>query len=384
MPHVYVFNEGGKTEPMSRVHCKDEIRELQDILDSNYDLLPGDQIDPDDPCRWLLIKREMPVPDPATGANRWSIDFFFADQSGMPTFVECKRFEDTRSRREVIGQMLEYAANGPEFWDMGLIRQYAEASARHSKSTIEDSLRALQPNEEVSVESFFERVTNNLREGQLRIIFFLEEAPNELKRLVVFLNKQMVSSEVLLVEAQQYVRDGIRVVVPALFGFTEQARQVKKTVTVKSRESKGEPWNEGRFFDEARSKLEHSEFDAVQRLYEFSKSLADDIRWGTGTTIGSFSPIFGKVSSKSLYTVWTGGALSLNFLDPLDSDAGKRRIEFKQLLETSLGVRLPDVSRQGQQPSFRVSEWYKKEKDVEDVVKELTHGKDAEARAHGA
>src|SRR5690242_3287529 len=116
MPKVYVVHEDGNTEAMDRVRCRDEIKELQLILEKNPDLLPGDQIDPEDPRRWLLIKREMPVPDPNTGLDRWSIDFLFVDQDAIPTFVECKRFADTRSRREVVGQMIDYAANGHYYW----------------------------------------------------------------------------------------------------------------------------------------------------------------------------------------------------------------------------------------------------------------------------
>jgi len=55
------MNESGTTKLMERIHCKDEARELQEILMNNTDLLPGDQIDPEDPSRWMLIKREMPV-----------------------------------------------------------------------------------------------------------------------------------------------------------------------------------------------------------------------------------------------------------------------------------------------------------------------------------
>src|SRR5438876_4547758 len=76
---------------MEHVRCKHENLELQRLLESNFELLAGEQIEPDDPPRWLLVKREMPVPDPSTGDNRWSIDFFFLDQDAMPTFVECKR-----------------------------------------------------------------------------------------------------------------------------------------------------------------------------------------------------------------------------------------------------------------------------------------------------
>jgi hypothetical protein len=88
---------------MPAIKCRDEDKELQTILDQDHELLTEDQINPEDPRRWLLIKREMPVQGPGTGVSRWSIDFFFVDHEGVPTFVECKRFEDTRSRREVVG-----------------------------------------------------------------------------------------------------------------------------------------------------------------------------------------------------------------------------------------------------------------------------------------
>jgi hypothetical protein len=103
MSSVYVVKDGGKSEPMKVVHCKDEDRELQTILNNNFNLLPGDQIEPEEPCRWMLIKREMPVPDPTTGTERWLIDFLFVDQRCTPTFVECKRFLNTQARREVVG-----------------------------------------------------------------------------------------------------------------------------------------------------------------------------------------------------------------------------------------------------------------------------------------
>ena len=77
MSDVYLIEPDGSTAAMDQVQCKDEEKELQEILEKNYDLLPGSQIRPDDPCRWLLIKREMPVPDPNTGGDRWNIDFLF-------------------------------------------------------------------------------------------------------------------------------------------------------------------------------------------------------------------------------------------------------------------------------------------------------------------
>jgi len=222
---AYIINLNGSTEEMEKVRCADENKELQNLLLKNLDLVPGDQIRPEDPCRWLLIKDEMPVPDPSTGADRWSVDLFIVDHEGIPTFVECKRHNDSRSRREVIGQMMDYAANGHHYWDKEMIRDHAEKSANNNNLSLEESLHNLQPDQEVDESAFFEQVENNLREGQLRLIFFLEEAPMDLKSVVEFLNKQMERSEVLLVEARQYKHNNMTIVVPMLFGYTGQAER---------------------------------------------------------------------------------------------------------------------------------------------------------------
>lgn len=197
--NIYIVRDSWDSEPLDRVRCESEERELQLLLERNLDLLPGDQINPDDPRRWLLVKREMSVPDPSTGMDRWSIDFFLVDQDGIPTFVECKRFMDTRSRREIVGQVLEYAANGHYYWTSDTIRALAERSCQGKGLTLEEGLQSLRPNNEESAEQFFDRVQQNLREGQVRLVFFLEESPFELRSVVNFLNRQMERSEVLLV-----------------------------------------------------------------------------------------------------------------------------------------------------------------------------------------
>ena len=84
---------------------------LQELLAKYPDLLAGEQINSTEPRRWLLITREMSVPDEQEGAGRWSLDHLFPDQDAVPTLVEVKRSTDTQLRREVVGQMLDDAAN---------------------------------------------------------------------------------------------------------------------------------------------------------------------------------------------------------------------------------------------------------------------------------
>ena len=65
----------------------DSERLLQEMLAKHPDLLAGEQINIDDPRRWLLVTREMSIPDEEDGAGRWSLDHLFLDQDGIPTRV---------------------------------------------------------------------------------------------------------------------------------------------------------------------------------------------------------------------------------------------------------------------------------------------------------
>jgi len=89
---------------------------LQGWLAKYPDLLAGGDQLAGSPRRWLLVKREAGVPDQEAGGSRWSLDHLFIDQEAVPILVEVKRSDDTRIRREVVGQMLDYAANGVVYW----------------------------------------------------------------------------------------------------------------------------------------------------------------------------------------------------------------------------------------------------------------------------
>jgi hypothetical protein len=369
MSDVYIIEPDGSTAAMTQVQCKDEEKELQEILEKNYDLLPGRQIRPADPCRWLLIKREMPVPDPNTGGGRWSIDFFFVDQGGMPTFVECKRFLDTRSRREVVGQMLEYAANGQFYWDKEIIREYASTVAKKSSKNLDEAIIAIGPESGQSVDDFLELIENNLREGQLRLIFFMEEAPDELKSIVDFLNSQMERTEVLVVEAKQYQKDGTKVIVPRLFGYTEEARRIKKSVIVKPGDRI--QWNEEKFLHQARERLSKEELEAVSRLLAFSKSSGFEIRWGTGKDSGSFTIVSSDIFSKSIISCFTNGSIVFS-LGGLKGNVAieKFRDDLANAIISELGFSIPNdyIDRY---PSVLPSVWIQKVENLANIVTTL-------------
>jgi hypothetical protein len=204
---------------------------LQRLLADQPDLLPGDQISPESPVQWLLVAREMSVPDSAEGGGRWSLDHLFLDQQGMPTFVECKRSGNRELRREVVAQMLEYVANGLKFWSVERLRQVAEETAAKKGKSLDDEIRSRLIGPEGDIEDYWQKVKEKLRAGGVRLVFVADTIPQELRCLIEFLNNKMAGAgvEVLAVEIKQYVAGPVKALVPRVIGITEEARQQKRT-----------------------------------------------------------------------------------------------------------------------------------------------------------
>lgn len=174
--------------------------------------------------RLLLVAREQGVPDAANAHDRWSLDHLFVDSRGVPTLVEVKRATDTRIRREVVGQLLDYAANGVRYWPEGSLREQFERTAG-GPDAADEAFAEFLPGEDV--QAFWDRVEDNLRAGQLRLVFVADRIPDSLRRIIEFLNEQMDRTEVIGVEVQQFVGDGQTSLVPQVLGRTTAAQRIK-------------------------------------------------------------------------------------------------------------------------------------------------------------
>jgi hypothetical protein len=313
----------------------------------------------------------MPVPDPSSGSDRWSIDFLFADQDAMPTFIECKRFNDTRSRREVVGQVLEYAANGQFYWTKDQLRNLAEETAKQNGLTLEDAVRTLNPPDELSIDLFFDRFQTNLREGQVRIVFFLEESPFELRSIVDFLNKQMELAEVLIVEARQYCRNELKIIVPSLFGYTEQARLIKKSVTVTAAAAR-KNWDQSSFLNDARTKLGDSAADAIEAFLNDCLSMEADLAWGKGATKGSFTLRIPALSKASLFSVYSDGQLCVNFGGLNDKNGAEAVRELLGDKLVQIGFVVP-ADRASKYPMYPLSDWISKGALLVSSLQQMSH-----------
>src|SRR5690242_7666739 len=125
VPTIFLIDNKGEIVEMSDQPYDSE-QLLQELLAQYPSVLAGDQMSGSAPVKWLLVAREAGIPGEEGGAERWSLDHVFIDQNGIPTLVEVKRSTDTRIRREVVGQMLDYAANAVLYWPVETIRQRFE------------------------------------------------------------------------------------------------------------------------------------------------------------------------------------------------------------------------------------------------------------------
>ncbi len=236
---IFHLNDKGEATPMEEKPYEAEAV-LQELLAEYPDFLAGDQINSEAPRRWLLVTREMSVPDEDDGSARWSLDHLFLDQDAVPTLVEVKRSSDTRIRREVVGQMLDYSANAVAYWPVEEIKAKFEARSEANGEDPEEMLTTLI-GEEQTIDDFWQTVKTNLRSGKIRMVFLADNIPKELRRVVEFLNEQMDPAEVLAVEVKQFVGEGMTTLVPRVLGQTETARRRKSGTTA------GKQWDEASF-----------------------------------------------------------------------------------------------------------------------------------------
>lgn len=333
---IYLIQDDGQlVEMKEQAYPSEEL--LQGLLAKYPSLLAGFQIHSATPRRWLLISREASLPSEEGGSGRWSVDHLFLDQDAIPTLVEVKRSTDTRIRREVVGQMLDYAANAVVYWPVEAIRTQFEVNCE---------VQGLEPEQvlgeflgaDADEEQFWQKAKTNLQAGRIRIVFVADEIPAELRRIVEFLNAQMDPAEVLALEIKQYIGEGLKTLVPRVIGQTAEAQQKKSSARREVRQ-----WDESSFFPEL-ERRDADEAEVARKILKWANTKRLPIAWGKGKQAGSFYPSLEERPAYSLIGVWTSGYVSIHFgymqnFQPFSDET--KRLELLRRLNEMSGVAIP-------------------------------------------
>lgn len=211
---IYIMDGDGNLESMDET-LFDQEDVLQELIANHPELLAGEQMDPDKPRRWILIRREKGIADRPGGGDRWSVDHLLIDQDAVPTLVEAKRSSNPEIRRRIVGQMLDYAAHAAGTWSVDEIRATFESFEPDPEGAL---AKLLEGTSNVEADAFWQDVERNLADRRLRLLFVADGIPDELARIVEFLNEQMPNIEVLAVEIKQFRGESNQALFPRVIG----------------------------------------------------------------------------------------------------------------------------------------------------------------------
>jgi len=280
--------------------------ELQTFLKEHPDLMPLEEIELDAPGL-LCIGWEVGL---ASGAE----DILYIDQNGLLTVVETKLRRNPEARREVVGQILEYAAQMSTWSSADVERQAQkffaspEAPEEYRDCALEKALQRFQESRGVppdfSYDDFLQQVQTNIDRGRFRLVIAIDEPPEPLLETVEFVNRFSERFEMFLVQLKRF-RDLAReqnIFVPALFGKVAGTRPPRTR------------WDEGRFVQHLRASGDMETVDYTLQIYERFKAWTDEPYWGSGVTIGSFNLLLLTRDARvNVAQITSRGDLYINF-----------------------------------------------------------------------
>lgn len=336
---IFLKTKDGNLVPLTETRYEKE-EDLQKLLAEHPELIFS--VNSRIP-QLLLVAQEAEIPGDEGSEADFFLDHIFVDTEGKPTFVEVKRSTDTRIRREVIGQMFDYAAHARAYWSADKVRMMFEETWKKEGQNPESVLLSFFGDEK-NPDLLWEQFMTNLKSGNVRLLFVADTIPKRLQLIIEFLREYMNPCEVLALEVRQFLGEGdSQMISPHFVGGSVKA-EMRKILLKEKRE-----WTEAAFMEKIRSERPEAEVFFARKIFAWAKDHNIEPVWGTGPTNGScFFKMFGDVKSTRWFGLWTDGNIEirLNFLrefPPFNDDARYR--EFIERLGALTGISVPDEKR---------------------------------------
>ena len=185
--------------------------EIQALVQAHPASLPIVEIDP-------IFAGAIPICTELT-TPAGSIDNLMVTPSGLPVLVECKLWRNPEGRREVVGQILDYAKELTRWSSSDLQREVRHRLNRQGNPLL-DIVRASDPF--VDETQFNDALTANLRRGRFLLLIVGDGIREGVEAIAEYLQKHAsLQFSLGLVELPFYVLpDGNRLVVPRVLART--------------------------------------------------------------------------------------------------------------------------------------------------------------------
>ena len=153
---------------------------LRDLIYDNPAIMPVHALDASY-SRVFTVARELSVPGVGF------IDVLLADERGRLVIVECKLWRNPQARREVVGQILDYARELSRYGYEDLQRQIAVATSRRGNVLYELACEAGGTLDEAT---FVDRVARDLAAGRFLLLVVGDGIAEGTKRIREYLRDQ--------------------------------------------------------------------------------------------------------------------------------------------------------------------------------------------------
>jgi len=350
-----IISQGGRNARKIDKTGFDKEDYLQQYIRENPEAIPVYEIAQDK--RLFVAAREFPT-------ESGPIDALAVDKDGDIYVVETKLYKNP-DKRTVVAQALDYGAS---LWKhSGDFSEFLSLldSEIQDKFNLTFSEKAKDffglTDEQSSIQ--LDAMQRNLREGNLKFVILMDSMEERLKDLIIYVN-QNSQFDIYAVELEYYKFNDYEIMIPKIFGV-----EVKKNIGTTA-SAKRFKWDEAKFLNYAKQNLSQDICDQVFKLFAFSKDKASLINYGTGS-YPAFSPVFSKISDKSLFTLTLDGVIRLSFNFEWafrDNEALAKKFNAKL---KEIGIVMPKDFLQ-LRPSVDFKQWGNKTQNIIKTIKELT------------
>ena len=158
-------------------------------------------------------------------------DILAVEPSGRPAVIEFKLASNREARREIVSQVLAYAASLQGFSVEGLERGPLRLKLMHAgHGSILEAVQAQDQEGAVDAETFTDSLQDFLDQGNFRLVLVLDEVSADLERIVAYLDRITIHAlTVDLISLNVYEVNGAQVALPQRVSPSLSATPPSKT-----------------------------------------------------------------------------------------------------------------------------------------------------------
>ncbi len=256
-------NKNKKWGKLAKISYKNEAQ-LQNEIYNDPSILPLRDIDVSRKEICVFLK-EFGLPGSGNS------DIIGLDPEGRIYIIETKLATNAEAKREVIGQIFEYAGF---LWKMS----FEEFDQKVSKITSDHLVNLIKKrikDKDWSEEQFLSAVSTNLEKGNFSLIVAVDQMNEPLKRIVDYINLSgSFHFELFALEIPYFTGQGLEVLTPRLYGV----KPSQKTKTAYG----SKDWTEKEYFKVLRDRTNEEIHNLIKNFYNKVKTSKNFEVWFSG------------------------------------------------------------------------------------------------------